>query len=176
MAISYSIAKHGVCFPTKVLSGNIGHVLNITLSNDTDNGTFVKVGDWIELDRYEDDTATTLSAVVRGKSARGNWYIELTADGGDTVLIYQDPIIAEASYGKKWGNESNFYNKAGDTVRAYTLHKYDIIELSEDCFSGELEEGAVINGLTNGKATIESDDSDSSVVGTAVVGTSTVGE
>ena len=104
MAVSYTIAKHGVCFPTKVLSGNCGHVLNITLTSDTDNGNFVKIGNWQELDRYAEGAATALSAVVRGKSARGNWYVEVTADNADTLLVYQDPIVAESNWGKRLSN------------------------------------------------------------------------
>lgn len=154
MAVSYTIAKHGVCFPTKVLSGNCGHVLNITLTSDTDNGNFVKIGNWQELDRYAEGAATALSAVVRGKSARGNWYVEVTADSADTLLVYQDPIVAEANWGKRWVSEDNFYNKAGDTVRAYTLHKYDIIELSDACFDGTPTDGTTISAISNKKLKI----------------------
>lgn len=173
MAVSYNIATHGVCFPTKILSGNIGHVLNITIDKDMDNGSFVKVGDWIELDRYKADTATTISAVVRGKSARGNWYVEITGDCGDTVLLYQDPIIEEANWGKRWLSEANFYNAKGDTVRAYPLEKYDIIELSYDSFDGVPTVGSVITSVSNGKMSVGSSSSNS-VVGNAIVGTSTV--
>lgn len=154
MAVSYTIAKHGVCFPTKVLSGNAGHVLNITLGSDTDNGSFVKAGDWIELDRYKEAAATAISAVVREKSARGNWYVEITEDSADTLLVYQDPIVAEANWGKRWVNEANFYNAKDDTVRAYTLHKFDIIELSEDCFAGTPTKGATISAISNKKLKI----------------------
>ena len=47
MAIRYSMEKHTVCFPTKVLSERVGRVLNMVISEDTDNGTVCGKGDYM---------------------------------------------------------------------------------------------------------------------------------
>lgn len=142
MAVKYTIGgPYAVCFPTKIRSGNCGHVLNLTLQQDLENGTIRSAGDWIELDNYKDaapasgNGAAVFQGVIRGKSARGNWYVEVTADTTD-LLVYQEPVIAESNYGKKWVSEKNWINEQGDVVRAYTLCKYDIFEVSTEAFSG----------------------------------------
>ena len=54
MAVKYTIGgPYAVCFPTKIRSGNCGHILNLTLQQDLENGTIRSAGDWIELDNYE---------------------------------------------------------------------------------------------------------------------------
>lgn len=142
MAVKYTIGgPYAVCFPTKIRSGNCGHVLNLTLQQDLENGTIRSAGQWIELDNYKDaapasgNGAAVFQGVIRGKSARGNWYVEVTADTTD-LLVYQEPVIAESNYGKKWVSEKNWINEQGDVVRAYTLCKYDIFEVSAEAFSG----------------------------------------
>ena len=40
--IKYSIEKHAVAFPSKLVAQNGGeHIYNITLTSDTDNGNLV---------------------------------------------------------------------------------------------------------------------------------------
>lgn len=51
--IKYSIEKHAVAFPSKLVAQNGGeHIYNITLTSDTDNGNLVARGDFEDLDRY----------------------------------------------------------------------------------------------------------------------------
>lgn len=139
MAISYSIDKHHVCFPSKILSGQVGHLLNIVIDEDTDNGTVVGVGDYVSFDQYKADTVpTAYEAVITEQAADGNWYVQVTkVDINDpAVLIYEVPIIAE-TYNTEFKSIANFYNKEGKTVRGYVLAPLDVYELSEDAFTGK---------------------------------------
>lgn len=160
MAVKYTIGgPYAVCFPTKIRSGNCGHVLNLTLQQDLENGTIRSAGQWIELDNYKDAApasgagAAVFQGVIREKSARGNWYVEVTADTTD-LLVYQEPVIAESNYGKKWVSEKNWINEEGDVVRAYTLCKYDIFEVSAEAFSGTPSAGKTVTANAAGKLVV----------------------
>ena len=160
MAVKYTIGgPYAVCFPTKIRSGNCGHVLNLTLQQDLENGTIRSAGQWIELDNYKDaapasgNGAAVFQGVIREKSARGNWYVEVTADTTD-LLVYQEPVIAESNYGKKWVSEKNWINEQGDVVRAYTLCKYDIFEVSAEAFSGTPSAGKTVTANAAGKLVV----------------------
>ena len=160
MAVKYTIGgPYAVCFPTKIRSGNCGHVLNLTLQQDLENGTIRSAGQWIELDNYKDaapasgNGAAVFQGIIREKSARGNWYVEVTADTTD-LLVYQEPVIAESNYGKKWISEKNWINEKGDVVRAYTLCKYDIFEVSAEAFSGTPDAGKTVTANAAGKLVV----------------------
>lgn len=160
MAVKYTIGgPYAVCFPTKIRSGNCGHVLNLTLQQDLENGTIRSAGQWIELDNYKDaapasgNGAAVFQGIIREKSARGNWYVEVTADTTD-LLVYQEPVIAESNYGKKWVSEKNWINEKGDVVRAYTLCKYDIFEVSAEAFSGTPTAGKTVTANAAGKLVV----------------------
>ena len=160
MAVKYTIGgPYAVCFPTKIRSGNCGHVLNLTLQQDLENGTIRSAGQWIELDNYKDAApasgsgAAVFQGIIREKSARGNWYVEVTADTTD-LLVYQEPVIAESNYGKKWVSEKNWINEKGDVVRAYTLCKYDIFEVSAEAFSGTPAAGKTVTANAAGKLVV----------------------
>lgn len=149
MAIKFAIDKHHVCFPTKIASGLNGHILNIELKEDTDNGTVVTAGAYKEFDRYEAATApTTYEAVITDQAANGNWYVQVTkADITDVakmpILIYEVPVIAE-TYDSRFTDISNFYNPKGKVVRGYVLAPFDVYELSEDAFTGKPAAGKTV--------------------------------
>ena len=135
MAISYKIAKHATAYPTKVLASNGGkHIYNIELNTDTDNGNFVAKGDLIELDLYDEAAVKTFAGKIVLQAANGNWYVEVV-NPGDALFVYQVPMIEE-EWTNNFKKESNFYNKAGETVRAYELAVGDIVEVSAEAFSG----------------------------------------
>lgn len=141
MAINMSIAKHNVCFPSKLLAGNGGeHIYNIVIKADTDNGTIVSRGDYVSFDQYEAGTApTSFEGVIREQAADGNWYVEVVTPA-DAILIYEVPVIAE-TYDARFTDIANFYNAASSTdtktVRGYALAKGDIYELSPSAFTGK---------------------------------------
>lgn len=132
--IKYSIEQHGWGFPTKVCSGmGGGHQYNIKLTKDTDNCALVGRGNWLALDLYEQTTTPAFTGIVREQAANGNWYIEVTA-ATEALFVYDAPIIAE-DYNSEFTKVSNFFNEEGKTVRAYSLTKGDIIEVSENLCS-----------------------------------------
>lgn len=165
MAVKYTIAgPYTVCFPTKLRAASCGHILNLTLQQDLENGTIRSAGDWIELDNYEDaapasgNGAAVFQGVIRGKSARGNYYVEVTADTTD-LLVYQEPVPAETNFTKPFTVESAWINEEGDVVRAYTLCKYDIFEVSKEAFTTTPTAASIGKPVTanaNGKLVIGS--------------------
>ena len=144
MAIRYNIEKHAVAFPSKLLAQNGGkHIYNIELATDTDNGNLVKRGAFIDLDLYEEAAATTFEGKIQKQAANGNWYVEVV-DPGDAYFVYMQPFIAE-EWTNKFKAEKNFYNEAGDIVRAYQLCKHDVFEVSEKAFTGTPEAGSSVS-------------------------------
>ena len=142
MAIKFEIEKHAYCFPTKVLAGNGGeHILNIELTADADNGSIVTAGEYKSFDNYVEDVApATYEAKIVDVAADGNFYVQVV-EPADAVLVCEVVNIAEQNYDSRFKDVKNFYNKAGDVVRGYVLHKFDIYELSAEAFDGTPEAG-----------------------------------
>ena len=155
MATKYKIDQHHVCFPTKVLSGQVGRTLNMVIKTDTDNGTVVGKGAYVSFDQYETAAApSTFEGEILEQAADGNWYVEVKKiDVNEpAILIYEVPVIAEQNYDSRFKALSNFFNEASSTrtktVRGYVLNVTDVYELSEDAFEGTPEKGkkVTING------------------------------
>lgn len=155
MAIKFTIEKHHVCFPTKVLSGQVGRTLNMVIKTDTDNGTVVGKGAYVSFDQYETAAApSTFEGEILEQAADGNWYVEVKKiDVNEpAILIYEVPVIAEQNYDSRFKALSNFFNEASSTrtktVRGYVLNVTDVYELSEDAFEGTPGKGkkVTING------------------------------
>lgn len=155
MAIKFTIEKHHVCFPTKVLSGQVGRTLNMVIKTDTDNGTVVGKGAYVSFDQYETAAApSTFEGEILEQAADGNWYVEVKKIDVNqpAILIYEVPVIAEQNYDSRFKALSNFFNEASSTrtktVRGYVLNVTDVYELSEDAFEGTPEKGkkVTING------------------------------
>ncbi len=147
MAIKYTLEQHHVCFPTKVLSDKVGHVLNMVIEKDTDNGTVCGKGDYVSFDQYKvADAPSTFEGKILEQAADGNWYVEVTKidPNAPAILIYEVPEIAE-TYNSEFTKTSNFYNAATSTrtktVRGFILNVADVYELSADAFDGTPEEG-----------------------------------
>ena len=144
MAIKYAIESHAWGSPAKVLAAEGGkHIYNVQISEDYDNTNFLARDSWISLELYSDKAATTFSGIVREQAANGNYYVEVV-NPGDALFVYNVPIIEE-----EWTNtfkkESNFYNAAGDVVRAYELAVGDILEISEAGFTAKPTVGATVS-------------------------------
>ena len=147
MAIKFNIEQHHVCFPTKILSGQVGRTLNMVIKEDTDNGTVVGKGAYVSFDQYETaEVPSVFEGEILEQAADGNWYVEVKkVDVNEpAILIYEVPVIAE-NYDSRFKALSNFYNAASAdrtrTVRGYVLNVTDIYELSEDAFDGTPEAG-----------------------------------
>ncbi len=149
MAIKYTIESHAWGAPAKVLSALGGkHVYNVQISEDYDNTNFLARDEWISLDLYSDKPATTFSGIVREKAANGNYYVEVV-NPGDALFVYNVPIIEE-DWTNSFKKESNFYNAAGDVVRAYELAVGDILEISDAGFDATPNVGDTV-GLSGKK-------------------------
>lgn len=147
MAIKYTLEQHHVCFPTKVLSDKVGHVLNMVIEKDTDNGTVCGKGDYVSFDQYKvADAPSAFEGKILEQAADGNWYVEVTKidPNAPAILIYEVPEIAE-TYNSEFTKTSNFYNAATSTrtktVRGFILNVADVYELSADAFDGTPEAG-----------------------------------
>lgn len=154
MALHYEISKHHVAFPTKVLSERVGRVLNMIISEDTDNGTVCGKGAYVSFDQYKvADVPSAFEGEILEKAADGNWYVEVKKidPNAPAILIYEAPIIAE-NYNSKFTSVANFFNEASPertkTVRGFVLGVTDVYELSEDAFEGTPVAGkkVTING------------------------------
>ena len=154
MSLRYEIEKHHVCFPTKVLSERVGRVLNMVISEDTDNGTVCGKGSYVSFDQYKvADVPTAFEGEILEKAADGNWYVEVKKidPNAPAILIYEVPEIAE-NYNTKFTSVANFFNAASPertkTVRGFVLGVTDVYELSEDAFEGTPAAGkkVTING------------------------------
>lgn len=130
---------HVVFFPSKMLAGMGGaHQYNITLTANHDNGTLVGRGAWNSFDNYtEGAVAATndFAGIIRQVNPDDStlFYVEATADS-DLLIVYNSP---KSEYPEaELQNLKLFYNKAGETVRAYSIRKGDIFMLSVDAFTG----------------------------------------
>lgn len=136
-------AVHAVAWPSKLLAQNGGkHIVNVELSANCDNGNFVGLGEFIDLDLYAEAEATTFSGKIQRQAANGNWYVEVV-DPGDAYFVYMQPFIPE-DYTNSFKNEKRWFNAAGDVVRAYQLAELDVFELSEEGFEGTPVAGATV--------------------------------
>lgn len=138
-----NLAKHAVAGSSKLKATTAGHIYNILIEEDLDNGSIVAKGEYVKPEVYKAKDSTGFSGVVVEKAANGNWYVEVT-EPGDAVLLLNVPLIYE-EYTTALQHESNFYNAAGDIVRGYELHVGDIFELSAEGFEGEPVKGASVS-------------------------------
>lgn len=140
-----SLTKHAVCFPSKVLAGSMGaHIYNITLTTDADNGNIIGRGSYNSFDNYAEAACPEgFTGLIVDQAANGNWYVEVTAvpSTGEALLVYNSPIIPYESP-RELADLSNFYNAAGEVVKAYVLTVGDIFEVSDEAFTGTPEKDA----------------------------------
>ena len=154
MAINIQIAKHAVAFPTNVLAvKKAKHTLNIELTKDHDNGSFVGIGQFLALDLYKEAAVPNdFKAIILGQAKNGNWYVGVRSENNNVCFIYDPEIIAEADYGKKFADPANFYHEAGDVATGAILSMYDTIELSAKGFVGTPKKDAELTlDATTGK-------------------------
>ena len=156
MAISYTVEKHTVCEIGNLIAQNYGeHMVSLDITDPTDNGRIVKVGEMKSLDLYEVKEATTIDAYIAMQNANGTWLVVVNGVSDDlTALIYQKPLINEESP-RKLTSFANFYNDPEDgAVRGYILHALDRFSLSNEGFVGVPKKGAKITSISDGKLVI----------------------
>ncbi len=142
-----NMTKHAICFPSKVLAGNMGaHIFNVTLSTAADNGNIIGRGAWNSFDNYAEAACPNgFAAKIVDKAANGHWYVEVTAvpSTGEALLVYNSPIIPYESP-RELADLSNFWNDKDEVVKAYTLTVGDIFEVSDEAFTGTPVKGKAL--------------------------------
>lgn len=146
MAMRYTIEKHAVAFPSKVLAREGGaHIYNIQLSEDVDNGWFVGKGAFIagNLDLYAEAAPTAVTGTVVAQAKNGNYYVEIASCDNGTLFVHT-PAIIEEEYNNEFKKEENYFNASGVVARAYQLTYGDIVEISEAGFSAKPSVGDTV--------------------------------
>lgn len=140
MAIDISKGSHGIFFPSKLLAGiGGGHIYNITTTANHDNGELVNRGNWNSFDNYTEAAVggtNSFAGVIREANIddpENLFYCEVTSDT-DLLVLYNSPISEYEQ--EEFQDDSLFYNKAGETVKGYSLHKGDIFMINKTLFSG----------------------------------------
>ena len=108
-------AAHVVAESSRLKATIAGHIYDLEMIEDTDNGSIVAVGALSDLGVQ----------VFKAKAY---------AAGEKPYLVLTPPL---AYNGKKvWSDEKYFYNAKGEVARAYELNVDDIFTISSDAFTG----------------------------------------
>lgn len=108
-----NVPAHVVAESSRLKATTSGHIYDLQMTEDTDNGTIVAVGAHIE----------------------GQLFAAKAYEEGDKPYFILTPPLAYN--GKKvWSDEKYFYNAKGEIARAYELHEGDIFTVSENAFVG----------------------------------------
>lgn len=136
---------HNEAFPSRLLAANGGgHIFDIELTADHDNGVLVGRGDYIKLGTYKETTApNTFAGKIVEQAANGNWYVEVTA--ATEALWILMPEISPYEAIPQTLNPKAWVNKKGDVVKGYSLVKGDIFEMSVEGFQGEPAVGKTVS-------------------------------
>lgn len=115
-------AEHVVAESSRLKATTAGHIYDLMMVADTDNGTIVSVGEHVE-----------------GQVFKAAAY----AAGATPYLVLTPPL---AYNGKKaWSDEKYFYNAKDEIARAYELHVGDIYTVSAKAFKGEPAVGKYVD-------------------------------
>lgn len=102
------VDEHVVAESSLLKATTTGHIYSLEMIADTDNGSIVSRGDWVEAQVF--------------KAAP---YTE-----GKTPLFVLTPPIGYNSDRRSYQEEKYFYNAKGEVARAYELHEGDIFTVS----------------------------------------------
>lgn len=145
-------------FPSKICSmmGTGGHVINLELVGNADNGTLFKKGSYVSFDRYEaaDVAANTVEGKINEAAAEKDcWYVEYTKLGDDQIFVgYNTPVSPYPE--QELRDEGLFYNEAGDVVQGGELHVGDVGSYSVSAFTGTPTAGKTVK-YTAGKWVVQ---------------------
>ena len=125
MANVFDLVKgdaHVVAESSRLKATTAGHIYDLEMIADTDNGTIVALG-----------------AHVEGQVYKAKAY----AAGDKPYFILTPPLAYNGK--KSWSDEKYFYNAKGEIARAYELHVDDIFTVSEDAFTGTVAVGKYVD-------------------------------
>ena len=115
---------HVVAESSRLKATTVGHIYDLEMIEDTDNGSIVAIGALSDLGVQ----------VFKAKAY---------AAGEKPYLVLTPPL---AYNGKKaWSDEKYFYNAQGEVARAYELHVGDIFTVSADAFTGSPAVGKYVD-------------------------------
>ena len=139
--------NHIIMFPTFVASamGQYGHIINLVMQANADNGTLATKGDYVKFEQYKAAavTANAVEGIIREKSAEGGWYVEITKLPADIVYwVYNTP---KSPYPQtELRDEALFYNETGDVTQGMELHVGDVFSVSDAAFTGTPADNTVV--------------------------------
>lgn len=138
MALDIKTGTHAASFPSKVASmmGQYGHVYNMVLTADHDNGNLIGRGAYVSFDQYTEAAVPQgFAGRINEQAADGKWYIEVTALGaGETLVVYDSATSPYTE--RELRDEKVFYNADGDVVQGATLIVGDVIAVSAEGITG----------------------------------------
>lgn len=138
MYVDITKGTHVASFPNKIASmmGQYGHVYNIVLQSNTDNGTIGKRGDYVSFDQYEQDDVAdnAVQGVIRELMADGRWLVEFTTLPAEALYLYNSPVSEYPE--KEFQDETLMYNKAGEVAQGATLIVGDMATYTDLAFTG----------------------------------------
>ena len=113
---------HVVAESSRLKATVSGHIYDLKMTEDMDNGTIVAVGKFVEEQVFE---------------------AKAYAAGDAPYLLLTPPLAYNGR--KAWSDEKYFYNAKGEIARAYELHKDDIFTVSADAFVGDPAVGKFVD-------------------------------
>lgn len=139
MAIDMTTNKtHIIAFPSFVASamGQYGHVINLVMQANTDNGVLADKGAYVSFEQYNMAAVADnkVEGIIREASAEGGWYVEFSKLDGQYFFVYNTPVSPYPE--EELREEGLFYNATGDVTQGMELHLGDIVSLSDAAFTG----------------------------------------
>lgn len=142
---------HAVAFPSKI---HVGHLVNLVLQQNTDNGAIRGLGDYVSFDNYKDTDVTTFEGKIidKGTGTNNSYYVRVTKFDPLNPPLFVCEVIDNAmtNYDSRFKDDKLFYNAKGDVVRAYVLDSVaDVFEVSAEGFVGTPAVGATVTAQKN---------------------------
>lgn len=138
--------NHIIAFPSLVCSamGQFGHVINLVMQANQDNGVLATKGDYVKFEQYKMAAVADnkVEGVIREAASEGGFYVEFTKLDGQIFFVYNAPISPYPEVELR--DEGLFYNATGDVTQGMELHLGDIVTLNDAAFTGTPVEGKTV--------------------------------
>ena len=148
--------NHITAFPSFVASamGQYGHVINLVMQANQDNGVLATKGDYVSFEQYKMAAVADNKAegVIREAASEGGWYVEFTKLDGQIYFVYNTPISPYPE--TELRDEALFYNAKGDVTQGMELHLGDMVTLNDAAFTGTAAAGKTVK-YSNGKYIVQ---------------------
>lgn len=126
-----NVTEHIVAESSRLKATIAGHIYDLRMIEDTDNGIIVSVDNTI---KPSDAGYNEEEQVYNAKAY---------ASGDKPYLVLTPPLAYNGR--KLWSAEKYFYNAKGDVARCYELYEDDIYTISEMAFSGSPAVGKYVD-------------------------------